>query len=106
MTAEASKSQYQNAAKGQRKVGLKITALENHREKNVKDLEIWVDTVLWCGGDSHARTALPDRMLPKEARVIVNAEVSSRVSMAGNSVDKSEAETYMKMLEADVKSRE
>ena len=106
VTAEPSKFHYQNAAKGLRKVGLDIPALQIHRAKNVKDLAIWVDTVLWCGGDSHARTALLDRMLPKEARVIVDAQVSSRMSMVGNNVSRSESETYMEMLEADVKSRE
>lgn len=106
VNAEPSKYHYQMAAKGLRKNGLEITAKQIPRAHNVKDLAIWVDTVLWCGGDSTARNALLDRMIPKEARLVVDAEVTSRANLAHNDTTPDDAAEYMAMLEQDVRERD
>lgn len=106
VTIEPSMLHYRAAARGLRGAGIKVTANEIPRANHVKDLAIWVDTVLWCAGDGNARNALLDRMLAKEARLVVNAEVTSRANLATNNVSMSEADEYMAMLERDVRERE
>jgi hypothetical protein len=98
--AEPSKYHYEAAAKGLKQLGIKITADEIPRAHHVQDLAIWVDTVRWCSGDGLARNALLDRMLAKEARLIVDAEVRSRENLAANDVPIDEATAYMNALKA------
>lgn len=70
---------------------------------HVKDLAIWVDTVLWCGGDHNARNALMDRMLAKEARIIVEGEITARKGLdAADGVGVDQAKGYMSILEGEV----
>ncbi len=95
---------YRAAANGLRQAGIKITANEIPRMNHVKELAIWVDTVLWCGGDSNARNALLDRMVAKEARLVVNAEVTSRANLSNNNTDADDAGKYMALLEQRVNS--
>jgi len=105
MGAEPSAYHYQAAKHALQKSGITIDSSRNiPRAANVKDLAIWVDSVLWCGGDQNARNALLDRMMAKEARLIVNAEIESRANLSHNSTSVDEAATYMDMLERDVKS--
>jgi Asp-tRNA(Asn)/Glu-tRNA(Gln) amidotransferase A subunit family amidase len=105
VVAEPSKFHYRAAAKGLRNAGVEIMANEIPRMHHVKELAIWVDTVLWCAGDGSARNALLDRMLAKEARLVVDAEVTSRANLSHNDVPVDDAAAYMAMLEADVKER-
>lgn len=100
---EPSNIHYRAAAKGLRNVGIKITANEIPKMHNVKELAIWVDTVLWCSGDSNARNALLDRMMAKEARLVVNAEVSSRANLSASNTPVDDAMDYMAMLEESVR---
>ena len=100
VTAEPSKYHYMAAAKGLRQLGIDITAAQIPRAAHVKDLAIWVDTVRWCSGDGLARNALLDRMLAKEARLIVDAEIRSRENLEANDTPVDEATAYMEMLKA------
>lgn len=101
--AEPTRLHYQAARRGLQAHGITCDLKDIPKAAHVKDLAIWVDTVLWCSGDGNARNALLDRMLAKEARLIVDAELSSRANLANSDVPKSEADEYMAMLEADVK---
>ncbi len=104
--AEPSDVHYRSAAAGLRKAGVKVHANAIPRMHHVKELAIWVDTVLWCGGDSTARNALLDRMIPKEARLVVDAEVTSRANLAHNDTPADDAADYMAMLEQEVRERD
>lgn len=101
--AEPSKYHYQAAAKALRKIGIKINANGIPHMHHVKELAIWVDTVLWCAGDGLARNALLDRMLAKEARLVVEAEVTSRANLSHNDAPVDDASEYMAMLEQSVR---
>ena len=102
--AEPSKFHYQAARRALQGQGISCSVKDIPKMHHVKELAIWVDTVLWCSGDGTARGALLDRMLAKEARLIVDAELSSRVNLANNNnVSTSDADEYMAMLEQDVK---
>ena len=98
--AEPSEWHYQAAVNGLRQAGISIKPEQIPRAHHVKDLAIWVDTVLWCAGDSNARNALLDRMLAKEARLIVEAEVVSRGNLSANPTGIDEATEYMNALKA------
>lgn len=100
VTAEPSKFHYAAALRGLRAAGIVVDCEDVPRAKHVKDLAIWVDTVLWCAGDSHARNALLDRMLAKEARLIVEAEGFSRENLSTNQTPLDEATEYMNALKA------
>jgi hypothetical protein len=66
---------------------------------HVRALAIWVDTVLWCAGDSHARNALFDRLQAKEARVVVDGELNTRRAVAESAgIGSDEARKYMDKL--------
>ena len=70
---------------------------------NIKALAIWVDGVLWCGGDKDARNALFDRIESKAARIIDQTVKDARQPMhnaKGATISQSEA--FMEELEADV----
>lgn len=85
--------------------GLKCRREDIPEFPHVRALAIWVDTVLWCSGDQNARSALLDRMLAKESRVIVDGEITSRRAVADSaSVSDDEARRYMERLEGDPKN--
>lgn len=82
------------------KIPLKQIPVDFH---HVKDLAIWVDTVLWCGGDHNARNSLMDRMLAKEARVIVEDQRTARRGLeAVDGISANQAAGYMSILEGEV----
>ena len=104
--AEPSEFHYRAAKRALLSVGISCDRVTDiPRAANVKDLAIWVDTVLWCAGEGNARNALLDRMMAKEARLIVNAEVSARANLAHNNAEEDTAADYMAMLEESVKSK-
>ncbi len=69
---------------------------------HVRALLIYVDTLLWAGGDQHARAALFDRVLAKESRVVVDGNITTRRPV-GDAADVAadEARKYMERLEGD-----
>lgn len=103
--AEPSPLHYQAARKALQAAGISCERKDIPRMHHVKELAIWVDTVLWCAGDGNARNALLDRMLAKEARLVVNAEVTSRANLSANNTPADAATEYMDMLERDVKEQ-
>lgn len=93
---------YKAAAKGLRILGIKITADEIPRAHHVRELMIWIDTVRWCAGDSNARTALIDRLIAKESRVVVDQTITDRRPIADSAgIPADQARTYMERLEGD-----
>ncbi len=69
---------------------------------HVRALACWIDGVLWCGGDQHARNAILDRMCAKEARVIVQDERTARKDLAAAAnVPVDEARRYMDGLSGE-----
>ena len=74
---------------------------------HVRELAVWVDTVLWCFGDQHARGAVLDRLSSKAARVIVTAEMSQRKAVAlAAGIPDSESDAYMASLETPLPEEE
>lgn len=70
---------------------------------NVKALAIWVDGVLWCGGDQHARNALLDRIDSKAARIIDQTVKDVRRPMhATKGATVSQSDAYMEELEEEI----
>ena len=99
---EPTKYHYAAAAKGLRQIGIAITANQIPRMHHVRELMIWIDTVRWCAGDSNARTALIDRLVAKESRVVVDTTITDRRSVAESlAVPIDQARAYMDRLEGD-----
>ena len=97
---EPSEAHYLAAAHGLKPA--RITRAMIPEFPHVRALAIWVDTVLWCGGDQNARNALLDRMIPKESRVVVDGEITSRRAVAdAANVSDDEARRYVDRLEGD-----
>jgi hypothetical protein len=65
----------------------------------VRHLAIWVDGVLWCGGDPHARNALFDRIESKAARLVDHTIQDTRTPMSDTrGASKTASESYMDSL--------
>ncbi len=91
---------YKAAARGLNKAGIKCTAKEIPRCHHIKELAIWVNAVLWCAGETTASTAMLDRMIPKQSRMVVENTVAPRRPMSeADDVPPDRAREYMESLE-------